>query len=374
MKILHIISDWKWTGPAEPVVNLCAELQRRGHDVTLAIARVHGDNQPVLKEKAIESSVKLFEGLTMRRRINMSALRDVRSLAGYMKQERFDIVHTHLTHDHALVSFALMGMKDRPVVVRTSHKGLPLKNRVGNRFLMRHADALITVSRMAGIKDALSFSLPSDRVAIIQNAIDLERFVPRSKKEALMEEMGIKSSDVVVGIVARLQRHRRYEVFLEAMKLVSGTHPHIKAIIVGRGTYAEEVAYRPVREMGLEGTVILAGYRKDDYMDVLALFDMKVFLVPGSDGSCRAARELMAMGKPVIAANRGMLPEIIDDGINGLIIEDSAENLAAAIIRLAENEEVRKLMGSKAREMTLSSFSLEGQGERVENFYSSFIA
>ena len=374
MKILHIISDWKWTGPAEPVVNLCAELQRRGHDVTLAIAKVHGDNPPVLKERALESGVKLYEGLTMRRRINLVAIRDVRILAAYIKKEKFDLVHTHLTHDHALVSFALMGIKEAPLIVRTSHKGMPLKNSIGNRFLMRHADALITVSKIAGLKDADSFSLPLERMAVIQNAIDLERFVPRPKNESLMAELGIKSSDVVVGIVARLQRHRRYEVFLEAMKRISKTHPYIKAIIVGRGTYAEQVAYRPVREMELEGTVIMAGYRKDDYLDVLALFDMKVFLVPGSDGSCRAARELMAMGKPIIAARRGMLPEIIDDGVNGLIIEDSAENLAKSIIKLAENEEARKKMGSKAREMTLSSFSLEGQGERVEDFYSSFLA
>lgn len=374
MKILHIISDWKWTGPAEPVVNLCAELQRKSHDVTLAIAKVHGDNEPVLKEKAIESGVKLFEGLTMRRRINLAALRDVRSIAAYIKKEKFDIVHTHLTHDHALVSFAMMGMKERPIFVRTSHKGLPLKNSMGNRFLMRHADALITVSEAAGLKDAESFSFSPERMAVIQNAIDLERFVPRPKKESLMVELGIKSSDVVVGIVARLQRHRRYEVFLEAMKRISKTHPNIKAIIVGRGTYAEQVAYRPVREMGLEDTVIMAGYRKDDYLDVLALFDMKVFLVPGSDGSCRAARELMVMGKPIIAAKRGMLPEIIADGVNGLLIEDSPENLAAAIIKLASNMEMREKMGQNAKERTLSLFSLQTQGEKVEDFYASFFS
>ena len=197
--------------------------------------------------------------------------------------------------------------------------------------------------------------------------------MPRSKNDNLIVDLGIKSSDVVVGIVARLQRHRRYEVFLEAMKLVSITHTHVKAIIVGRGTYAEEVAYSPVREMGLEDVVIMAGYRKDDYLDVLALFDMKVFLVPGSDGSCRAARELMAMGKPIIAARRGMLPEIVDDGVNGLLIDDSPENLAAAIIKLAGNMEMREKMGQKARDRTLSSFSLEMQGERVEKFYGSFV-
>lgn len=373
MKILHIISDWKWTGPAEPVVNLCAELQRRGHDVTLAIAKVPGDNHPVLKEKAIARGVKLFQDLTLRRRVNLAAFKDIITLAGYIKQGEFDVIHTHLTHDHALAVFALRGT-DKTRLVRTSHKGVPLANSLGNRYMMKRTDALVTVSSTSMAADMKSFNILPERVSVIQNAIDLDLFVPRKKNENLMNELGIDSDDLIVGIVARLQRHRRYDVFLEAMKIASKKMPNIKAIIVGRGTYADEVAYRPVREMGLENVVIMAGYRKDDYLDVLALFDMKVFLVPGSDGSCRAARELMAMGKPVVAARRGMLPEIIEDGVNGLLIEDSPENLAEAIIKLAVNEEVREKMGSKAREMTLALFSLEGQGEKVEGFYSSFFA
>ncbi|MDH3974405.1 MAG: glycosyltransferase family 4 protein [Deltaproteobacteria bacterium] len=370
MKILHIISDWKWTGPAEPVVNLCRELQDRGHDVTLAIADVHGDNHPVLRENAIKQGVKLFEGLHMRRRVKPATFSDVLALKQYIKKEKFDIVHCHLTHDHALSAFSVGG-NDAVKLIRTSHKGGPLKNSFGNRFMMKRTAGLITVSQLAGREDSRNFSFPPERVAVIQNAIDLKLFSPRAKNKKLMKELGIAPGDVVAGIVARLQRHRRYEVFLEAMKEAAKIMPNLKAIIVGRGTYAEQVAYRPVREMGLEKTVILAGYRKDDYMDVLALFDMKVFLVPGSDGSCRALRELMAMGKPAIAAKRGMLPEIVDDGADGYIIDDTPENLRDAILKLAGNEEGRLKMGEKARLKANSLFSLSKQGEKVEEYYQS---
>jgi len=371
MKILHIISDWKWTGPAEPVVNLCKELQDRGHDVTLAIADVHGDNHPVLRENAIRRGVKLFEGLHMRRRVKPATFKDVLALKQYVKEEGFDIVHCHLTHDHALSAFALGG-NEAVKLIRTSHKGVPLKNSFGNRFMMKRTDGLITVSKIAAQEDAKSFSISPERMAVIQNAIDLDLFSPRTKDEKLMAELGIEPGDVVVGIVARLQRHRRYEVFLEAMKEASKVMPNLKAIIVGRGTYAEQVAYRPVKEMGLEKTVILAGYRKDDYMDVLALFDMKVFLVPGSDGSCRALRELMAMGKPAIAANRGMLTEIVEDGVDGFIIDDTPQNLRDTILKLACDETGRLEMGEKGLLKATSSFSLSKQGERVEVYYKLF--
>lgn len=372
MKILHIISDWKWTGPAEPVVSLCAELQRRGHDVTLAIAKVHGDNHPVLREKALERGVRLFEGLTLRRRVNLAALRDIITLAGYIRREEFDVVHTHLTHDHALAALALRE-NNNTKLVRTSHKGVPLKNNMGNRFLMKRTGGLITVSERARETDISVFSLPPEKVVAIQNVTDLVRFVPRQKKHESMKELGINPDNIIVGIVARLQRHRRFEVFFKAIKLASMQVPNLKAIVVGRGTYMEEVAVQPVKDMDLEETVILAGYRKDDYLDVISLFDMNVFLVPGSDGSCRAVRELMAMGKPVIAANRGMLPEIVDDGINGLIIGDTPEKLANAIIKLAKNKSMRGKMGNNAASKALSSFSLTMQGEMVEKFYSKLL-
>jgi glycosyltransferase involved in cell wall biosynthesis len=378
MKILHIISDWKWTGPAEPVVNLCRELQRRGHKVILAIAKAPAGNQPVLREKALERGVELFENLGLRRRIGISAARDLIALKRYLKKSNYDIVHTHLTHDHALAVLALRGTKERaqhaaPLLVRTSHKGVPLRANIGNRFLMRHTDGLITVSDVARGKDIKSFNFDKNRVAAIQNAIDLERFSPRPKNPEVMRSLGIGKDDIVVGIVARLQRHRRFDVFLKAMKIASEKMPNIKAVVVGRGTYQEDVMYRPVKEMGLEKIVIPAGYRKDDYLDVLACFDMKVFLVPGSDGSCRAARELMAMGKPVIAARRGMLPEILDDGVNGLLIDDTPENLSDAIIRLAKDREMRERMGEEARKKAISSFSLAMQGEKVERVYNQVI-
>ena len=372
MKILHIISDWKWTGPAEPVVNLCSELKKRGHDVTLATAKTPSGNQPHLKEKALLKGVQLYEGLYLRRRAGIKAIKDLFTLRGYIKNNDFDIIHCHLAHDHTLSVLALRGQKDIKLV-RTSHKGVPLITNIGNRLLMRYTDGLITVSDGARLADVNSFSMPTERVCAIQNAIDLDRFTPRQKNPDVIKDLGISPDDVVVGIVARLQRHRRFDVFLKAVKIASEKMPNLKAIVVGRGTYQDEVMARPIKEMGLENIVIMAGYRKDDYLDVLACFDMKVFLVPGSDGSCRAVRELMAMGKPVVAAQRGMLPEIVDDGINGLLIDDTDENLASAILKLARDKDMRESMGAEARKKAIFSFSLILQSERVEKVYNQLM-
>jgi len=203
--------------------------------------------------------------------------------------------------------------------------------------------------------------------------VDGERFSPEKRSEAVRMSYGIKRNEVVVGIVARVQPHRRFDILLSAIARTIQKMPNLKFMIVGRGTHIEKVAKKPVKEMGISPQVIFTGYRDRDYAETLGCFDIKVFLVPGTDGACRAVREAMAMGIPVIAARRGMLPEIIDDGINGLVIEDTPENLSRAIERLVSNPSLRKEMGAKARLKALSEFSLSTFGESVEEIYRKVI-
>ena len=135
---------------------------------------------------------------------------------------------------------------------------------------------------------------------------------------------GIDQLDPLIGIVARVQPHRRFEIFLKAIQMVVSEIPQLKVFIIGRGTHIQEVAIKPAQEMGLSDNIFFTGYQLHGYPEMLAALDVKVFLVPGSDGSCRAVREAMAMGKPVVVANRGMLPEIVEDGVNGLVVDDSS--------------------------------------------------
>ena len=103
----------------------------------------------------------------------------------------------------------------------------------------------------------------------------------------------------------------------------------------------------------------------------LAAMDMKVFLVPGTDGSCRAVREAMAMGVPVIAARRGVLPAIVSHDRSGILIDHTPERLAAALVRLAKDPGLRQRLGAAARSTAVERFSLPQQAERVLKVYRS---
>jgi len=97
--------------------------------------------------------------------------------------------------------------------------------------------------------------------------------------------------------------------------------------------------------------------------------DIFCLLTPGSDGTARALREAMAMGKPAVVTNKGMLPEVVQDGATGLVVQEDPEALYHALLTLVRDERLRKTMGLAACEMAHREFRLERQAEEVEAFY-----
>jgi glycosyltransferase involved in cell wall biosynthesis len=174
-------------------------------------------------------------------------------------------------------------------------------------------------------------------------------------------------------MVARFQKYRRTEVFLEAVKTIVEEFPNIKVLLVGRSSQMEENVIQPMKRLGIEPWVVLGGYRADDYIDTLACMDLFVFLMAGSDGTARALREAMAMGKPVIVADRGILPELVENRISGLVVEETPEALADATLQLLRHPELRMGMGKAAWKKAHQDFRLDQQAKAVETFYEEMI-
>jgi glycosyltransferase involved in cell wall biosynthesis len=175
-------------------------------------------------------------------------------------------------------------------------------------------------------------------------------------------------------MIARYQKYRRTDIFLEAVKTIVGEFPNIKVLLVGRSSQMERSVIQPMKQLGIEKWVILGGYQTEDYLDTLACMDLFVFLMAGSDGTARALREAMAMGKPVIVANRGILPELVEDNVSGLIVNDRPEELAHAVLQLLRHPEMREALGRSAYEKAHRDFRLEQQAEAIEQFYQEMIS
>ncbi len=377
MKVLHLFSDWKWTGPAEPTVILCEALHKRGHWVTLAYRR-----PPFEAEDSIAKRIagRCFEGTDQfqlrplgkgyRGFALADNLRDLWALRSFIDTEEFDVVNVHHSHDHILGGLAVRLTKKRPVVIRTDHGRDAIKPSWGNRLLAsKLTDGIVTFSEMAQKEDSTRLPIPVERVSRVGVALELERYDPNKAFRNMRNAFRIAQEDLVIGMVARFQKYRRTDIFLAALAQLVKEFPHIRALLVGRSSQIHESVIEPTRRLGLAANVILAGHQREDYLDTVASMDIFVFLVAGSDGTARALREAMALGKPAVVARRGILPELVEHGCTGFVVDDTPASLSSALRILIKDGLLRNRMGRMAREKALREFSLEKQTEEVEAFY-----
>ena len=371
MKILHLYSNWKWTGPAEHSLAAANYLFKKGYDLTFACAHPPVEVEDSLVQRARKTGVPLVNGFYLNKHMHVwQNAHDIGRLVKFINNMNCDLIHTHLVNDHMIAGIAARLCSKKVALVRTVYDGTGLSSGFRNRSLLSFStDALITVSEMSRHSIQTRFAFPNDKLWLISPGVDCERFNTRIDGNKVRSKYGIDQLDPLIGIVARVQPHRRFEIFLRAIQIVVSEIPQLKVFIIGRGTHIQEVAIKPAQEMGLSDNIFFTGYQLQGYPEMLAALDVKVFLVPGSDGSCRAVREAMAMGKPVVVANRGMLPEIVDDGVSGLVVKDTPENLARAIFLLIKDKQLRATMGEEARKKMYEECNLTRQLEKIEEVY-----
>lgn len=369
LNILHLYSDENWTGPAESVLNLLEELNRRGHRAFFAgITKRKGRLLP----KVREAGIPVIESLNLDRKSHpLNYLKNLTNLPRVLKKEKIDIIHTHFRYDHILASF----VKRRVSLIRTLHRADLEKVNFQERFMLRHkTDHIIVISKAIKEKVIQDLRIKPAKISTIYGAIDSNRFNPQLSGDKIREEFEIDEDVPVVGMVAPLQPHRKHLHLLRTIPQVRKEFPKVKFLLIGSiGSY-QKVLKEEIKRLKISDSVIFTGYRDEDYPQVLAFLDLEVFLVPGSDGSCRAALEALAMAKPVVSAKVGPIPEIMENGREGILIDNSDDtaSLAKAIIRLLKNRDLAREMGEAGRRL-MERFTPESHATQMEEVYNQVI-
>jgi L-malate glycosyltransferase len=376
VNILHLFSDWKWTGPADPVLNMCAQLQQRGHRVTFACQKQAWGKTRSIATFIPQRGVNATDAFQLDHHAALTTSPgDLRRLMRFLREHQIDIVQTHLSHDHLLGGLAARLVSRRVAVVRTDHYRDSFAPGFLNSILLKRlTDGVITFSAKARGRLIENFGIAGERVVRINPALATAAFAPYADELLLRRELGFGEQDIVLGVVARFQKYRKMDMFFEALAKAIKRAPNLRAMLVGRSSQLQETVLDPIRKHGLEQHAKVAGYLTDRYREGLASMDAFVFMIAGSDGTGRAMLEAMAMGRPVIANNIGMLPELNEAGRTGLIFNDNAEDLADCMVRLAADETLRRNLGNGAAQKARTEFSLEKQTAAIEAFYESVLS
>ena len=269
----------------------------------------------------------------------------VGALAAYLAEERPEVIHDHMFRAETVGTRAAMALAEvgqrRPYVVSTVHSSRirSEEDRQLLRELTPHMDQLIAVSEMIERKliDEGRTTAPIQR---IYNGVDLSRYDHQEACCTLPEEYGMEPGSQLVGVVARLEPEKGHPTLIEAWPKVLRAVPDAYLLIVGEGSRREALEAQ-ARELKIAHRVIFTG-RRDDVPAVTAALDVAV-LPSYREAQGLSILEAMALSRPVVASNVGGIPEMIEDGRTGLLVEPhDADALAAGIIRLLKDHPLRR--------------------------------
>ena len=384
MKVLHLFSNYKWTGPAEPALNLCWALREQGIETDFACAPGPDlSRNRMVAEARARGLEPILQFRFKKHRHPWHNWRDARALRAFLKTADYDLIHCHLDNDHRIAAAAVARASSPwgkqqaalPLLIRSSYEGEGFMRPLRVARALRHASFLIEPSQQALERDAQTLNFPRERMNVVPGAVDTSRFDPARFLPDMRAKLEIPADAFVIGIVARMQTHRHYEDLWDAAARLIAEFTHVRVLVVGRGTKQEAVAMAPVSERGIAHRVHFTGFVSgDDYVAALAAMTVKVYLVPGSDATCRAVREALVMGVPCVVADRGMLPEIVVDGVTGIVFGTAEEELYGALRMLvAEPARVAEMRNSALR-IARNRYALPAQTAAVADIYRRILA
>lgn len=286
--------------------------------------------------------------------------RALRELIERLRQERADVLCCHGYKANLLGRIAARRRGIPVVAVSRGWTGENLRVRLYerlDRWNLRWMDRVVCVSEGQAVKVRRA-GVPADRVIVIRNAVQAERFArPDPARRQSLERMFAQRPRRIVGSAGRLSPEKGFSVLVEAASRVGD--PSVGFVHFGDGPLREQVKEHIAR-LGLAHRVLLAGFRRnlDAYMP---FFDVLV-LPSFTEGLPNVVLEAFAAGVPVVATAVGGTPEVIDDGVSGhLVPPANATALAERIGDVLACDAKRRAMGQHGRRRVLDEFTFEVQ-------------
>jgi glycosyltransferase involved in cell wall biosynthesis len=284
-----------------------------------------------------------------------------------LRRERFDVIHTHMFGSNAWGT--VIGRLARtPAIVAHEHtwsfEGRPLRRLVDREVIGRGSSVFIAVSQADRRKMIEIEGVKPEKVLFVPNGIPMP---PPPSGADVRAELGIPPGAPVIGSVSVLRPQKALDVFIRAAVPLLRDYPDLRVLIAGEGPLKGELT-ELVRSLAVQDRLLMLGFRSD-VPDVLAALDVAVSSSL-FEGSPLAVMEFMEAARPIVATTVGGVPDLIDDGVHGLLVPPAdADALGAAVRRMLDDREAARAMGERARERRRTDFDVELMVRRFESLY-----
>jgi glycosyltransferase involved in cell wall biosynthesis len=301
------------------------------------------------------------------------------NLRAYLRNHKPDVVHTQLEFSDTLGSLAarlehIPSVSTMHVIPEPSMRSREFwRHRLMWMSLKYCSRRVFAVSEGARRHYIKSGGLPPARVQTLYNGIDLTHYaVDEPNKTHIRAEINLPEGVPVLVTVAYLREPKGIQYMLEALPDVRKKFPECRYLIVGDGDF-RPVLEAQTRDLGLVRNVIFTGQR-GDIPDVLAVSD--IFILPTlTEALPTVLAEAMAAQKPIIASAVGGVPEMVEDGRNGLLVPpEEPRKLANAVISLLNDPERAAVMGKAGAAIAAEKFDIDRQCRQLEACYTELAA
>jgi glycosyltransferase involved in cell wall biosynthesis len=380
IRVVQLVATGTNGGAQEHVHTLLSRLDRERHDVRV-ISLSDG------------SAVRRWRALGVWVEIVGAADDDVAAdaVAQLLVSWGTQVLHGHMFRAEVVGAAAteLVAAREapRPYVIQTIHSSRvrSLADRATLVRLTPWIDRLVAVSRAIVAKLEREGRAGLAPVELIHNGVDLARYDHTEACCTLPEEYGFAEGTPLVGVVARLEPEKGHATLLEAWPMVLEQVPAARLLVVGEGSLAGQL-HAQAESLGLMGEpcegdrcvgtrharpgakVVFTG-RRDDVPSVTAALDVAV-LPSYREALGLAILEAMALARPVVASDVGGIPEMVEDGVTGLLVPARDPGaLADAIVRLLTDHPLADTLGRSGYRLVRERFGVDRMMAAIEGLY-----
>lgn len=359
INVLHLVEDLKIGGLERVIATIATGLDTSKFSIKVWCMVKGGEIFEELKGRGIDVEI-----------LDMRSHRDVLFFLRLYKKIRKENIHLLHTHGCTATTLGRLAGIFAKTPVILSHMHSTYWTYTPRQLLIEKVLSLFTDKIVCCSQAVAGFAInmekvKSNKLAVIYNGIDIKKYENHTPNDFS------KKNEFSIGCIASLSPHKGHRYLLEASKYVVDEIPDgVKFVLVGEGVLKKE----------LEEYADMLGIRshiefKEPVLEIaplLSSFDLVVLPSSEREGLGLAIIEAMAAGKPVIGTSIGGLPEVIEDGENGLLVPPrDASSLSKAILHIVNNREKARQMGEKGCAIVKDKYSAHEMMRKIENMYDS---
>lgn len=366
--IMHLIATNFYGGPEKQIVEHLKRLDpSRYHGIIVSFLEGGAENEILIQAKTV--GLKHY-GIPMSNRFDVMALWELTRL---LRQERVDFLCVH-GYKSTVMGWWVGKRSGIPVIAFS--RGYTGENKKVafyewlERRAIKRVDGIIFVSE--GQRKRLEkFGIKGRRNWVVHNAISVNSIGPTDRGKEIFKDFGIPGDEKVVVSAGRLSPEKGHRFLVEAIGMLQESIKNTRFVFCGDGPCRQDLENQS-KNLGISDICHFVGFRRD-LKEIFQAMDLMV-LPSLTEGLPNVVLEAFACSKPVVATRVGGVPEIVEDGVNGvLVLPERPDLLAEAIKDYLADPEKSRMMGEAGYHKVRKDFTLEAQTEKLERIYEGVL-